>query len=406
MIKQTLGLTWLAAVATLAVGCAGSTVDGPPASPPPTPVPPQVTVAVTGTVIELFDETPVAAAGVATAGTDPGSETTTDDEGEFAITVPVTSVIYATATKAGFATTSSGPYKLGETATDISVPVVNAATLTQIKTAAVPEGNLEHGVVIVDVQSPAGVPLEGISLGEDTVAIKLDGAPMAEIPRRLLDANLNPLSELESVETDATGRFLLFSVPAGSYTLAVKLGPDAETPPVEASLEVPASGAAILTLKQPGAAIIVDSFADDIYPLLQRTADGGYGCARCHSANSTAGYRIHFDAPAVDVCRWIVEGYTAAEPNPLDPNAALERPPLAHFVEDQEDQSRLLYFPLYGKQFSGPNDPPAMLDTHPNATFVSTSDPGYLTLKQWVTNNVDYTGAELLQMACGITPPS
>lgn len=391
-------------VGALLAGCVGSSVDAPPEPNDPPPIPPQVTVPVTGTVLELFDQTPVPTAVINTAGTDPSAETTADEDGVFEVSVAATSVIYVNGSKTGYASTSSGPYRLGETATDITVSMINAATLTQIKTSAVPEGNLEHGVVVVQLQTPAGTPLAGVSISQDNVVINKDGAPMADLPRRLLDSNLVPLGELESTETDETGRFLVFSLPAGTYSLSAKLGPDIDSPPVVVAIDVPASGASVVTLKQPGPAVTVDSFAEDVYPLLQRTAMGGLGCARCHSAGSTAKYRIHFDDPAADVCRAIVEGYTASEPNPLDPEDLLERPPLAHFIAEQEDQSRLLYFPLYGKQFSGPNDPPSMLDTHPNATFVSTSDIGYLTFKQWISDNTAYTGAELLQMACGIAP--
>lgn len=397
----------VATATVVTAGCTGSASDAPsdpPAEQPP--IPPQVTVAVTGTVTELFDQVPVATANVEAAGISPTVEATADADGEFSISVQASSVIYMTSSKAGFAVTTSGPYRLGETPSAIAVSAINAATLTQIKTAAVPEGNLEHGVVVVDLLDGDGVPLAGIDISQANAVLKRDGAPMADLPRRLLDEDLVPLSENESLQTDASGRFLVFSVPAGSYSLSVEIGPNPDSPAVEVAVEVPASGAAVAVLRQAPPPVDVDSFAEDIYPLLQRTADGGLGCARCHSANSTASYRIHFDAPPADVCRWIVEGYTATEPNPLDPNDVLERGPLAHFVAGQEDQSRILYFPLYGRQFSAPTDPPAMLDTHPNATFVSTSDPGYLALKQWILNNVDYSGDELLQMACGIEPPA
>jgi hypothetical protein len=99
------------------------------------------------------------------------------------------------------------------------------------------------------------------------------------------------------------------------------------------------------------------TFATNVYPLLQKGALGGLGCANCHTAGGLMP-ALQFDLPAADTLAAIL-----GRPGVVDPaNPAL---------------SLLLTKPLY-------EQPPA-LQNHPNATFANDLDPNYRIILAWIT---------------------
>jgi hypothetical protein len=95
------------------------------------------------------------------------------------------------------------------------------------------------------------------------------------------------------------------------------------------------------------------TFTNDIYPMLQRAALGGQGCANCHNGTTLAG-GLAYDGPAADVYALIMG--TAGVVDLATPA-----------------NSMLLSYPLY-------EEPP----NHPNATWLTTADPAYMKIMAWI----------------------
>jgi hypothetical protein len=100
------------------------------------------------------------------------------------------------------------------------------------------------------------------------------------------------------------------------------------------------------------------TFAADIYPVLQRVAAGGLGCASCHTLGGQAGALLQFDLPAADVLAALtgVAGRVV-------------------ITAGSEATSTFLTKPLYE---------PAPVN-HPNATFLDINDPYYRMFLAWIT---------------------
>ena len=92
----------------------------------------------------------------------------------------------------------------------------------------------------------------------------------------------------------------------------------------------------------------------DVHPRLQKAANGGLGCANCHTALGTAAL-LQFDLPVAAAHEAIM-----GRPGVVNPPA-------------QAALSLLLTKPLY-------EDPP----NHPNATFLTTLDPDYIVIMEWI----------------------
>ncbi|HVK76294.1 MAG TPA: hypothetical protein VM734_23365 [Kofleriaceae bacterium] len=95
------------------------------------------------------------------------------------------------------------------------------------------------------------------------------------------------------------------------------------------------------------------TFTLDVYPRLQKAANGGLGCANCHTAGGLAAI-LQYDLPAAEAHA-----------------AILARPGVVTVATPAT--SLLLTKPLY-------EDPP----NHPNATFVNPLDPDYLVIMEWI----------------------
>jgi hypothetical protein len=98
------------------------------------------------------------------------------------------------------------------------------------------------------------------------------------------------------------------------------------------------------------------SFATDVYPMLQRAALGGQGCANCHNGTMLAG-GLAYDGAAGDVYTKIM----------ATPGVVVVATPAT---------SMLLSMPLY-------ETPP---DLHPNATWLTNLDPAYVKIMQWISD--------------------
>jgi hypothetical protein len=160
--------------------------------------------------------------------------------------------------------------------------------------------------------------------------------------------------------TTPRARVALLGVPPGTYTLSVTYTPAA--PPdvtLTSKITVVADAALLARTGMTGAdSTATDpSFKTDIYPKLQKAANGGLGCANCHTAGGP-GAVLQYDLLQDQVLIKI-----KALPGVLD----LTTPA----------NSLLLKRPLY-------EAPPAPQD-HPNATFIDTSDPDYKLFLLWIT---------------------
>jgi len=97
-------------------------------------------------------------------------------------------------------------------------------------------------------------------------------------------------------------------------------------------------------------------FTADIYPRLQTAANGGRGCANCHTVGGQGAVAV-FNALPSDVLAAL-----KAKPGLLD----LTTPA----------NSLLLTKPLY--------EQPPLVQNHPNATFVDANDPDYKRILLWI----------------------
>jgi hypothetical protein len=204
--------------------------------------------------------------------------------------------------------------------------------------------------------------------------------PLANV--QLLDANnvvvtggvkgpyaYNTAGNVDMAATTVTAyqgraRIAYFDVPPGTYTLSVSYqNAQNQTTVNTSSLSTVADGATLalsggMQGGGAGSGVTDPSFATDIYPKLQRAAQGGLGCANCHTLSGPAAVLKYDDPAATVLANMIAATGVINLATPAD--------------------SLLLKRPLY-------EQPPTPQD-HQNATFIDTNDADYKLFLLWITN--------------------
>ena len=218
-------------------------------------------------------------------------------------------------------------------------------------------------VLFDEMRNDAGAPVVGIPLAN----VKLLDAAMQPVTGALgpffigVNGDVDPAATTSAAfGTPPRSRVLFLDVPPGSFTLSVTY------PPAAGGADL-TSTAAITAIADGGVLAITGGtptgmnptnprFTTDVYPILQRAAQGGAGCANCHTAGGP-GAVLQYDLPAdqllanAKAITGIIDTATPAN-------------------------SLLLSKPLY-------EQPPAP-QNHPNATWLGT-EPAYSTILLWIT---------------------
>jgi len=171
--------------------------------------------------------------------------------------------------------------------------------------------------------------------------------------------DINPA--LEASEANAgKSRVAFLDAPAGTFKVTLTY-PDGQGGNATSTAQLTAApdGAVLASLGGAiaGAAAADPTFAANVYPRLQKAANGGVGCANCHTANG-AGAILVLDAGAQTTLANL-----------------LARPGVIDAVTPAN--SLLLTKPLYE---------PTPPQNHPNATFLDINDADYKLILKWITN--------------------
>lgn len=376
---------------TISLMCVGLTACAGQAPPNNTPeadagvdAPPAVeSQRMTGKVVDYFTPADVMEAVTLTSdGVEPALTATSGAGGvyEFA-QVPIGSKIYFTAARTNFRTTRNAAVSIGdmEVMQDLYV-MSNVETARQYTTTGTTEV-AGTAFVIAELRKNNGDPFTGLAIDGATPQITLVDAQDALVPGvSIFGFGATDLIPRDPMVTDpqltaiANGkvRVGLLNVPPGQHTLKLSyLDGQGNAQTVTTAIVTVANGATIVVAQGTGgggggtlnpAAIANPTFADHVYPLLQKPSAGGLGCASCHTANGTAGGVLQFDVPVADALAAI-----KARTNVLVLTAG------------QEATSLLLTKPLYE---------PAPVN-HPNATFLDVNDPYYQLLLRWIVQGAN-----------------
>lgn len=323
------------------------------------------TVPVSGKTMDYFGTVALPATAVATDGLDPPLSTTSGGDGTYTLSaVAVASKLYLVTTVASYRPTRN-----------TEITVADAAVMQDIYALSVQDVKNQYTSV---GKTPTAGTAFVIAVLDKTNGTPLEGIPLTGIA--LLDANNQPVPNLSAYFFNAQGaidaavttataygtppvsRVALLDVPPGSYTLAVTYpagmgGNTVDTTPISTA----ADGATLAVSGGMGSGggggpNPNPTFATDIYPRLQRAAQGGLGCANCHTANGPAAI-LPYDQPAATV---LANMTTLQVVNLTTPASSL-----------------FLVRPLY-------EQPPTPQD-HANATFLDINDPDYQEFLLWIT---------------------
>jgi hypothetical protein len=328
---------------------------------PPSPT----AAALSGKTIDYFGNVNLKGAALATDGIDPQvTATSSTTDATYALNVPVGSKLYVVTTKTNYRATRSTPITIADmpVAQDIygiSIPDVNRQYTTLGKTPTA-----GTAVVIADLRMANGMPVTGIA----PTAVQLLDATNTAVPLTIPPTFFGSAGDIDPAATTAAAygtpprtRVMLLDVPVGSYTLAVTYPGTAGNVTNNTQVTTVADGAVLLQsggVAAPTSGATDPHFAQDIWPRLQRAADGGLGCANCHTAGGPA----------------------AVLPYDADADTVLTNMRAATGVINMTTPAMSLFLvrPLY-------EQPPAAQD-HPNATFLDVNDPDYKLFLLWLTN--------------------
>lgn len=324
-------------------------------------------LSVSGKTVDYFTSTPLESVTLGTEGMTPAASGSSDATGNYELRVPPGSVFYASAARANYRPTRSAPIRVAGDSlvmTDLTLVSVNDSRRQYTSLGLTPTAG--RAVLFGLLIRNNGMPLEGIPLADITL-VDAQQAPVGLGPY-FFGANGDLVSNATlAVSTAFAGkaRVGFLDVPPGTYTLKVTYtagtGGGGGTPEIrtyEIPIEAIADGATLAMtgggdddMTPPAGA---RTFTLDVYPRLQKAANGGLGCANCHTAGGVAAI-LQYDLPLADAYAAIT-----GLPGVVNPAATAA-------------QSLLLTKPLY-------EDPP----NHPNATFLTTLDPDYIVILEWI----------------------
>jgi hypothetical protein len=355
------------------VGTVGGTQQGQPDAAPQqgTPdAPPAATIDVSGKTMDYFTALAMPSATYTTDGMTPAMSGTSGADGSFTLAnVPPASSFYVLVS--GDAANYYPTRNDAVTVTDKSVMTnLYAVTMNDMKRQYSTVGltrTTGTGMSIITLVRNNGTPLEGVKPTDITLT-DAAGKPVVGFQGPYF---FGPNGDIMTIATlavstayNGSARTAILDLPPGSYTLNVSYPNAAGT---IMTMTVPIMSAAdSVTLLSTAHAVAPGagtggggatplSFATDVYPMLQRAALGGQGCANCHNATALAG-GLAYDGPAATVYSKIM----------ATPNVVVVATPAT---------SMLLSMPLY-------ETPP---DLHPNATWLTNLDPAYVKIMKWIS---------------------
>ena len=321
---------------------------------------------VSGKALDYFvANTPLQGAMMITDGIDPPLMTTSASDGRFAFeTVPVGSQVFFSLSRTLYRPTRN------------LVTVEDAAVVQDLYLMSTTDTNRQYttavgraptpgrAFVIAELQRTNGTPLTGVPL-TDIKLLDAAGAPAAGVLGPYVIGNGGDiiLTPTQTETHDGKARIALLDVPAGSFSLKITLLDGQGVPQTLATpVSTAADGATLVRAGGKGGTgggggnPQNPRFATDIFPRLQTAANGGRGCANCHTVGG-------FGAVAV---------FTAL---PTDVLAALKaKPGLIDLAAPAN--SLFLTKPLY--------EPPPTPQNHQNATFVDATDADYKLILLWI----------------------
>lgn len=320
---------------------------------------PAAALEVTGAAKDYFTGSGLTGATLASEGMEPGLTTTSGDAGAYRLTpVPPGSVFFLTATRTNYRPTRGLPIRVDATSVAVDQPMVSTADARRQYTTLGLTPTAATGVVFADLVRRNGTPLVDVPV---TDIVLVDGA---DAPAGLGPYVFGTLGDLVpngtlAVTTNVNGRSRIgiLDVPPGTYTLKVTYTAGSGGAMVDSvRVDVTADGASLTVvgggegMPAPGSR----SFTADVYPRLQTAANGGLGCANCHTTGGVAAV-LPYDLPAM-----------------MTYDAIMARTGVVDTTTPA--MSKLLTKPLY-------EEPP----DHPNATFLDMTDPDYLIILDWIT---------------------
>lgn len=369
-------------------GCAG---EAPSSNPPDVDAgidaPPAVeSQRLSGKVVDYFTPTDLMdAVELASDGIDPPLMTTSAAGGVYELAeVPIGSKIYFTATRANYRPTRNAAVTIGDTEVMQDLYVMSSIeTERQYSTTGTIEVP-DTAFVAAELKRNNGDPFIGLEIDGPTPDITLVDAQDVVVPgvtvfgfgiTDLIPRDPEVLTPQLTAVANGKVRVGLLNVPAGQYTLKLSYLDDNDQPKTTTTPVVTVAGGATVVVAQGmggggggGGNGAIDpatpnpTFADHIYPLLQKPSAGGLGCASCHTANGTAGGVLQYDLPVADAL-----------------TAIKARIDVVVLTPGAEETSLLLTKPLYE---------PAPVN-HPNATFLDVNDPYYQLFLRWIVQGAN-----------------
>ena len=320
---------------------------------------------VTGVTYDYFGGVLLTGTTITSDGIDPPLMTTSSSaDGSYGLNVPVGSKLFLITARSSYRTTRNVPLTMNDTAVMDDIYVLSNVDVTRQYTSLGKTPTTGTAFLAATLEMPDGTPLVGIPLANVTL-VDAQNQPVTGVLGPYFFGAAGDIDPTVTTATaygnPATTRVAFLDVPPGTYSLAVTYPMGAGNAQNNTSVTVAADGA---TLAISGGTMASTSgatdphFMTDVYPRLQKAANGGLGCANCHTAGGPAAVLTYDDDPTT-----VLTNIQAAPGviNALTPAASL-----------------LLVRPLY-------EQPPTPQD-HPNATFLDVNDPDYKLFLLWITN--------------------
>jgi hypothetical protein len=318
---------------------------------------------VSGRTLDYFTGLPLATTTLVTDGLQPQILTTSATDASYTLDpVPPGSKLFVSASRNMYRPTRSlaidvAAQSIMEDLYAMSVADTSRQYVSLGKTATPGDAILFAEMQLDNGQPVVGIPLANVKL--------LDGAmqPVAGVLGPYFIGTVGDIDPAATTSaaygTPPRARVAFLDVPPGSFSLAVTYTPSGGGAAVTSTAAITAiADGAVLALtggSPPGPMPGNPRFATDVYPILQRAAQGGAGCANCHTA-SGPGAVLQYDLPADQVL-----ANAKAITGVIDTTTPAN--------------SLLLTKPLY--------EQPPTPQNHPNATWLGT-EPAYLTIATWI----------------------
>jgi hypothetical protein len=328
---------------------------------------------VSGKAMDYFVAgTPLTGVTLASDGIDPPLMVTSAADGAFAVDeVPVGSQLFFSASRTGYRPTRN-LVAIADAAVVQDVYLMSAVDISrQYATDGGKTPKAGTAFVVADLQRNNGTPLSGVPL----TSVKLVDTANAPVAGVIGPYSFGATGDIAPVvtQTEAHGgkaRVAFLDVPAGRFSLKVTFTDgQGQQQTITTPVTTVADGATLVRSGGTGSTVggggtgaggggppANPRFVADIFPRLQTAANGGRGCANCHTVGGIGSVAV-FNALAADVLASM-----KAKTGLLDLAAPAN--------------SLLLTKPLY--------EAPPAVQNHPNATFVDATDPDYKLILLWL----------------------